>query len=152
MMLPFTDRLIVTSTYDAEMSMLADRHYSRRTIGARQFMSNGRKIVLRNTEGTVLFGWMFSEEKLRFDGQRGYCCSIFRNESRRRSSDIILEAEQIAFKRWGRGRCFTYIDPTRVQVIKVRGVPTPGFCFLKAGWKFAGVSKRSGLHLLVKEP
>lgn len=40
MLLPFTDALVVTTPFDAECSMLADRHYSRRTVGARQFLNN----------------------------------------------------------------------------------------------------------------
>ena len=38
MLLPFWDGLVVTNHFDAECSQLADRHYSRRTPGARQFL------------------------------------------------------------------------------------------------------------------
>src|ERR1051326_6999813 len=93
MMLPFTLDLVKTTHFDAEMSMLADRHYSRRTIGARQFLYSGRKLVLRNTEGTILFGWLYPDPTMRMDGQRGYNCAIFHNESGRKASEIILEAE-----------------------------------------------------------
>jgi hypothetical protein len=92
--LPFNDNLIVTSHYDDEMRQLADRHYSRRTPGARQFCYSGRKLVLRNPLGTVLFVWMYPDAGLRMDGRVGYNCTIFRNESPRRSSEIILEAER----------------------------------------------------------
>lgn len=75
MLLPLTDGLIRTTHFDGEMSMLADRHYSRRTIGARQFLYSGRKLVLRNSEGTVLFGWIwpdfhtnFLDDNVRFRG------------------------------------------------------------------------------------
>jgi hypothetical protein len=36
------------------MAALADRHYSRRTIGKRQFMYSGRKLVLRNTRRVIV--------------------------------------------------------------------------------------------------
>ena len=93
MLLAFDTRLIRTNHFDPEMAMLADRHYSRRTPGARQFCYSGRKLVLRNAEGTVLFVWMFPDAQLRMDKQTGYNCAIFRNESSRLSSEIILEAE-----------------------------------------------------------
>lgn len=125
--------------------MLADRHYSRRTIGARQFLYSGRKLVLRNTEGTVLFGWIWAQDDKRMDSQTGYNCAIFRNESRRKSSDIILEAERLAFEKWGPNRCYTYIDPKKTQtIIALRNYPRwgvrkgqriIGFCYRKAGWK-----------------
>src|ERR1044071_1366259 len=97
MMLAFTERLIVTNHFDPEMAMLADRHYSRQTIGARQFLASAwKRLVIRDWAGTVLFGWTWALPGLRKDGQEGYNCAIFRNESERRSSEIILECEQIA--------------------------------------------------------
>ena len=135
MFLPLTDGLIKTTHFDGEMAALADRHYSRRTIGARQFLYSGRKLVLRNTEGTVLFGWIWADDDKRMDGQTGYNNAIFRNESARQSSDIIREAESMAFAKWGPNRLYTYIDPAKTKIIKRRGLRIVGFCFRKAGWK-----------------
>ncbi len=135
MLLPFHDRLMWTNHFDPEMAALADRHYSRRTVGARQFSYSGRKLVLRNAEGSVLWVWMFPDPEKRMDGQTGYNCAMFRNESRRRSSDIIIEAEAWAFDKWGPARLYTYIDPRKIRVVKRRGVPLPGFCFIRAGWR-----------------
>ena len=156
MLLPFDEGLVRTNHFDSEMSALADRHYSRRTIGARQFLYSGRKLVLRNAEGTVLFGWLYPDPTMRMDHQRGYNCAIFRNESGRRSSEIILEAEAAAFAKWCPNRLYTYIDPAKTATIKRRGVRVVGFCYLKAGWKPL-VHKngkphisQSGQHLLVK--
>ena len=143
MLLPFTDSLIVTTHFDPEMAMLADRHYSRRTVGARQFLYSGRKIVIRNSEGTILFGWVWPDDDKRMDGQTGYNCAIFRNESDRLSSEVILECERIAIARWGPNRMYTYVDPGKIAS------KNPGYCFKKAGWKFARLSK-GGKHLLVK--
>jgi hypothetical protein len=144
MMLPMFEGLVKTTHFDSEMASLADRHYSRRTIGARQFLYSGRKLVLRDTEGLILFGWLFPDEDKRMDGQKGYNCAIFRNESQRLASEIILEAEDWATKYWGPNRFYTYVDPR-----KVRGNP-PGNCFLRAGWKFIRLSA-DGKHLLTKE-
>lgn len=144
MLLPFYgENLIQTTPFDQECRMLADRHYSRRTIGAKQFCYAGRKLVLRNAEGSVLFVWMYCYPQYRMDGQIGYNCAIFRNESSRLSSEIILEAESLAFEKWGQNRLFTYINPRKIKS------PNPGYCFKKAGWKQKGLSK-TGKVLLVK--
>lgn len=135
MLLPLTDGLIRTTHFDGEMAALADKHYSRRTPGARQFLYSGRKLVLRNSEGTVLFGWVYPDPSLRMDGQTGINCAIFRNESDRRASDILLEAEELAFAKWGRQRLYTYIDPKKTKEIHRRGQRVVGFSFRKAGWK-----------------
>jgi hypothetical protein len=144
MLLPFTDRLVVTNGFDPEMSILADRHYSRRTIGARQFLYSGRKLVIRNCEGTILFGWMWPYDNMRMDDQTGYNCAIFRNESARLSSEIILECEELAIAHWGRNRFYTYVNPSKI------GSRNPGYCFKQAGWKLIRIC-RSGKHLLAKE-
>ena len=144
MLLPLWEGLVRTTHFDPEMAMLADRHYSRRTVGARQFLYSGRKLVLRNTEGTVLFAWMWPDDEKRMDGQTGYGCAIFRNESARRSSDIIFEAEEHAVRKWGPNRFYTYVDPRRVIS------RNPGYCFKMAGYKFVRVSA-GAKHLLAKE-
>lgn len=156
MLLPITDGLMRTTHFDHEMAALADRHYSRRTVGARQFLYSGRKLVLRNTEGTVLFAWIYPDPAMRMDGQTGYNCAIFRNESTRPASDIILEAERAAFAKWGPHRLYTYIDPAQTKTIKRHGQRVVGFSYRKAGWKpmikLDGTPRlsKSGQYLFVK--
>ncbi len=144
MLIPFHDNLFRTTHFDPECAALADRHYSRRTVGARQFTYSGRKLVLRNSEGTVLFVWMYPDPEMRMDGQVGYNNAIFRNESSRQSSDIILEAERWAVEKWGPNRAYTYIDPEKVRS------RNPGYCFKKAGWRYVKLSA-GGKHLLEKQ-
>lgn len=144
MILPFTSGLIQTNHFDPEMAALADRHYSRRTPGARQFCYSGRKLVLRNAEGSVLFVWMFPDVKLRMDNQTGYNCAIFRNESPRRSSEIILEAERFAVAKWGPNRAYTFVNGRKVKS------SNPGWCFIAAGWRVVGKTK-SGKRILEKQ-
>jgi hypothetical protein len=141
--LPWTDGLMRTTHFDDEMRQLADRHYSRRTVGARQFLYSGRKLVLRDSAGLVLFAWIFPDPTMRMDGQVGYNNAIFRNESERLSSDIILEAERAAFEKWGPNRLYTYIDAAAVKSAN------PGYCFKVAGWRFVRLSA-GGKHLLSK--
>ena len=145
MLLPLWDGLVRTTPFDQECARLADRHYTRppRSVGSWQFAASGRKIVLRDGPATVLFVWRH-EAVARWDGERGYNNVLFRNESGRRSSEIILEAERWAVREWGPGRAFTYVDPAMVRS------RNPGYCFKRAGWRFVRVSK-SGKHLLEKE-
>ncbi len=140
-----------TTHFDDECRQLADRHYSRRTVGARQFAYSGRKLVLRDTLGECLFVWMFPDPTMRMDGQTGYNNAIFRNESARRSSEIILEAERAAVAKWGPNRAYTYIDPTKINSVN------PGYCFKVAGWRNVRHADGSihlsadGKHLLEKD-
>lgn len=151
MRLAFSDDLIVTTHFDGEMSMLADRHYSRRTPGARQFCYSGRKIVLRDPEGMLLFVWMFPDVELRMDAQTGYNCAIFRNESPRLSSRVILRAERFALAKWGPARAYTFVDSRKIRSTH------PGYCFLMAGWRYQPdletgepMLTKSGKHILEK--
>lgn len=140
-MLALSEGLIRTTHFDDEMRQLADRHYSRRTVGARQFLYSGRKLVLRDSAGLVLFAWLWPDPEMRMDGQVGFNNAIFRNESPRRSSEIIREAVERAFDRWGPNRVYTYVDPAKVRSTN------PGYCFKAAGWHFVRTSA-SGQHLL----
>lgn len=136
-MLP-TASCVRTRRNDQEARAIADRHYSRKTPGARDFVGPGRTIILRDPAGSWLFVWR--KCKFRLDGQTGWECSIFRNEGQRRSSGIILECE------WHvGGRVFTYVDSRKVRS------SNPGWCFQCAGWRKAGRSKNRGLVQLVKE-
>jgi hypothetical protein len=142
-LLPLSEGLVATGRFDGECAELADRHYSRRTVGARQFVYAARQLILRDSEARILFAWLFPDPALRMDNQTGYNCAIFRNESGRPSSEIILEAECRAVAKWGPNRGYTYVDPRHVQS------PNPGYCFKLAGWRFV---KRTadGKHLLEK--
>lgn len=134
--------------------MIADRHYSRQSKGSSQFMPPGRTMILRDNFAKIVFGWLWQEK--RDDGQRGVNCSIFRNESARNASEIILEAETMVTADWGAQRLFTYIDPAKTKPIFRHGRRIAGFCFRKSGWKplihknGKPCVSRNGLLLLVK--
>lgn len=128
----FTDGLFPTRCTDKACAALADRHYSRRTPGAARFTYAGRQLVLRDAAGLVVFAWVWP--RLRDDDRHGYHCTLFRNESDRLSSDIILEAERWAVSAWGPGPAWTFVDPRKVRS------SNPGFCYLCAGWHRAGLT------------
>jgi len=126
MLLPLSapDNLVAVKRTDAESRLLADRHYSRQTPGAREFMGNGRTLVLRDLAGSVVFGWLYPQHH----AVPGVSCTIFRNESERLSSDIILEAEQHALERWGGG-----LTVLHVRRSATRAEPEPRL-LLQGGW------------------
>jgi hypothetical protein len=142
MLLPFTNGLVRTHHFDPEMAALADRHYTRQSIGARQFAGNGEKIVLRDSVGLVLFVWL--KQSWRLDDLSGFNAQWFRNESARLASEIILEAESFAVERWGPGLAFTFVDPSKIKSTN------PGCCFKKAGWKQIPKWTPSGKIVLIK--
>ena len=124
---------------------LADRHYSRESKGSKYFVGIGEKIVLISPDGRALFTWLRSRPEYRGDGIDGVNCQIFRNESPVLSSKLILEAEKFAVERWPGLKLFTYVSKDKVKS------KNPGWCFIKAGWKYQGENKKGNLRLFVKD-
>ena len=137
---------IGTKDGDPRALALYQRHYSCKNQAPknRQFMPPGQKKVLITLNCDAVFGWLKNTVE-RYDKQEGVCCTLFRNEGRIRSSDLILEAELIAWVKWPGERFFTYVDPGKIAS------RNPGYCFLKAGWRKCGTSKK-GLILMEKLP
>ncbi|MEK3849889.1 MULTISPECIES: hypothetical protein [Paenibacillus] len=133
---------LVTHKGDVSCRLLADRHYSRQTIGSPQFCRPGRNLVLRTAAGDAV--WV-SWAGIRDDGLKAWECTIFRNESSLRSSDMIQAAVSATYAEWGQpphDGLITYVDGSKVRSIN------PGCCFKAAGWRRIGKSKHRGLLLL----
>ncbi len=75
----------------------------------------------------------------------GVCCAVFRNESPVLSSELIREAEQLAWARWPHARLYTYVNPRKIKSVN------PGFCFKRANWRECGHTA-GGLVILEKLP
>lgn len=122
-----------------------NRHYSRHFYAdgrkPKLFVGPGQKMVLMTTDCKALFVW---RKFISGDGQQGVNCAIFRNESGLLSSNLILEAEQLAWSMWPGERLYTYVNPKGIRS------SNPGFCFLKAGWQKCGVTKVNKLVILEK--
>lgn len=122
------------------------RHYSynpARNRTTSHFVAPGENLVLLSPTHDALFIWVL--EKYRKDGQQGVNCAAFRNESNRRASDLILAAEEFAWRKWPGQRLFTFVDSRKIRS------SNPGYCFIKAGWQRCGMTK-GGLHILEKLP
>ena len=135
-----TSHWVETFDGDGFARLLADKHYSRKSIGANLFCGPGEKLVLVTLNYDALFVWRLS--RYRRDGQSGVECTIFRNESKIQSSQLIREAVEIARERWPGERLFTYVADAKVKSIN------PGCCFLKAGWRKCGKNKSGKLTIL----
>jgi hypothetical protein len=127
---------IIGQDAEPELKALYDRHYSARKYrdgrNVKKFIGPGEYIALTLPNRTALFVW----RKFRDDsGQAGICCSIFRNESEIRSSDLIREADAVADFCWPGERHYTYV---RAKAVASQN---PGWCFICAGWKRCGLTK-----------
>lgn len=107
---------------------------------AAKFVGPGASMVLLSAASDALFVWR--KQDYRKDEQIGVECSIFRNEGHVRSSDLIREADALAWSRWPGERHFTFVDDAKVRSIN------PGACFKRAGWKACGRNADGRLTIL----
>jgi hypothetical protein len=133
--------------FEPVAARLADRHYSRRTVGSPQFMPPGQTLVLL-ADGAV-FGWWRPDPAsgiTAINGRDGWTCTIFRNEGPQRSSELILAAEVELLSRYdcGPDGLLTYVWDRKVKS------PNPGYCFKCAGWRATGRSADDQKTLLQK--
>ena len=146
LMFDFGDIWIPTKDGDPTVRGIFDRHYSRRHYRdgrkPKLFVGPGEKMVLRTADASAIFVW---RKFISMDNQEGVNCAVFRNEGNAVSSELILEAEILAWERWPGERLYTYVDGSAVKS------SNPGYCFQKAGWVKCGVTQR-GLIVLEKIP
>ncbi len=146
-MTPFSSKYwYQVSPVDVRARMLADRHYSRQTPGAREFCPPGNKVVLivPGVGGIAEAVWASQRPDPqsglgRADGFEYWSNVIFRNESGIRSSDLIREAVAITKWHWHdvipADGFHTFVNPRKVRGVKVRGTLVHGFSFMKAGFQ-----------------
>jgi hypothetical protein len=132
---------------DPRAAALYRRHYSaeknaRAGKVVTNFMGPGETLVLLTTTCDALFAWQRNVGAPRLDGQEGVCCTVFRNEGPVLSSDLIREADEIAWRRWPGLRHFSYVWDSKVKSTN------PGYCFLMAGWRKCGRNADGRLTIL----
>ena len=139
---------IIVSDHNIELRKLADKHYSRKTKGAKKYIGPGEYLALITPDKKAGFIWRKTKFELRKDNQKGVECTLFRNEAQEQylSSKLILEAEKLALKKWPETkRFFTYINPGKIRSTY------PGYTYIKAGYNKAGKNKTGKLIILEKE-
>ena len=138
---------VVSWRADPIVRALADRHYSRQSVGHPQFVAPGACLVLRTLAGDA--GWVTSWPLARM-ARHGYgdawVCTLFRNEGEILSSELITEAVA-ATRAWfveaPAGGMITFVDET-----KIRRKRDPGRCFRRAGFIPVGRTKDKDLVVL----
>lgn len=135
------------------VAALADRHYSRQTVGARQCLPPGRAIVLLAGDPPwavwatlfrefVLHEWPGTLENPLFRVERAPA------SPRPRASDMILEALSVTRYLWGAppmAGIITFVALSRVAS------EVPGYCYRRAGWRRIGFTRKRG-HLVLHLP
>lgn len=118
---------------------LADVHYSRRTIGAPQFLPPGQRFVLISRDYRSVWGWHRPHPDAgitAMNGLDGWTCCIFRRSGGATlASDLILDAELalgILGYDCGPSGLITYIWDRKVES------PNPGYSYKLAGWHRVG--------------
>jgi hypothetical protein len=124
---------------------LADRHYNRQKAGSPQFVPPGRTLVLRTEGDDALWvtSWPFPEY-VKHAWPGAWVCSLFRNESAHVASELITQAVAATRTHFGEPPALgfvTFLDASKVEPVIVRGLPTFGYSWAKAGWRYAGKTK-----------
>jgi hypothetical protein len=138
-------RWYLSNRADRNASALADRHYTRQKVGARQFVPPGRCIVLLTREHNAL--WVSSypyAQYVKHQWAGAWMCSCFRNESTDLSSDLIRQAVAVTRWIWGAPPALGMVS--FVDASKIRS-SNPGYCYKRAGWRHVGYT-RGGLVAL----
>lgn len=143
------------SKVDGRARALADRHYSRQSVGAIEFCPPGNSIVLLGFNDDAL--WVSHRPdpramlaKPRADGFEYWDNPYFRNESKHRASDMIREAIAITLWHWGDllppDGFHSFVNPKKVKPTIRRGVAIYGWVFEKAGFSlYPEPTKERGL-------
>jgi hypothetical protein len=130
---------------------IADRHYNRQSVGAKQFVPPGRCVVLRTVDDRAFWitSWPFAEY-VKHEWPGAWVCSAFRNEGAGLSSELIREAVAATRYEWPaipELGMVTFVDPK-----KVRHKRDPGRCFVKAGFTRLKKKTKGGLIVLQMLP
>jgi hypothetical protein len=130
----------ISNRADSRTRVIADRHYNRQKIGAKQFVPPGRCLVLITLKADAF--WITSFPFARYvkhEWAGAWICSAFRNEGCILSSVLIREAVSCSLWKWGSAPALgmiTFIDTT-----KVKWKRDWGFCYRKAGFVECGKTK-----------
>jgi hypothetical protein len=132
---------------DPRGAALADRHYTRQKVGAKQFVPPGSCFVLVTECGRAV--WVTSWPKRQYVKHAwagAWINSIFRNEGAGLSSELIREAVRLTLDYYGeapwRG-LVSFVDAEKTKTRRGRASP-PGKCFLETGFVAVGTTKEEG--------
>ncbi len=133
----------ISNRFDKESVKIADRHYNRQKPGTPQFVPPGRchvlKIIKEDYKALWVTSWPFARyTKHAWAG--AWVNTLFRNEGAGLSSTLILQAIQSTIIKWPDYPELGII--TFVNEKKITNKINPGYCYLKAGFKKVGKTKK----------
>ncbi|WP_132090790.1 hypothetical protein [Caulobacter sp. BK020] len=135
---------------------IADRHYSRQTVGATQFVATGSCVVFKALTATGRAYWVTGWPKaewVKHAWAGAWMCAAFRNEGAGLSSDLIRQAVAATRAYYGEPPSLgmvTFVDAAKTARGRSR-TARPGQCFLAAGFDDVGQTA-GGLHALQMLP
>jgi hypothetical protein len=138
-------RWCVSHRADPAAARLADRHYNRQKVGSPQFAPTGSCAVFLTDCGRAF--WVSSAplaEFVKHAWAGAWVCSAFRSEGAGRASELIRQAVAATRAHYGDPPdlgMVTFIDRRKVRPTMVRGAPTWGWTYMKAGFVYAGETK-----------
>lgn len=126
---------------DPRIAALADRHYSRQTIGARGAIAPGKRFAFHHVGpiGEAAWGVVYNKDPV---GTYQWRNSLFRNESGTLSSTLIIAATALTYELWERRYRGLPTEPLRTEVAieETRARRSkrnlPGHCYLMSGWRW----------------
>lgn len=148
-------RWCVSHRADPAAARLADRHYNRQKVGSPQFAPTGSCAVFLTDCGRAF--WITSAplaEWVKHAWAGAWICSAFRSEGAGRASELIGQAVAATRAHYGDPPplgMVTFIDRRKVRPTMVRGEPTWGWTYRKAGFVYAGETK-GGLMVMQMHP
>jgi hypothetical protein len=110
-------------------------------------LSPGESMTLLTPDCLALFAWRKGIDDC-IPPQTGVNCAVFRNTGDLLSSELIKEADELAWSKWGNERLYTYVNSKKIKSSH------PGYCFLQAGWDYQRDAKgkpvltKGGLYIL----
>jgi hypothetical protein len=132
---------------DPRGAALADRHYSRQRIGAKQFVPPAACRVFLLAAGALRAPdedavWVTTHQRaehVKHAWAGAWVNSLFRNESAHLSSELITEAVAATLAEWPDPPALgivSFVDASRVRS------SNPGYCYRMAGWQRVGSTKK----------
>jgi hypothetical protein len=143
-----------SNRFDPVAAGIADRHYNRRAVGTNQFVPPGRCVVL--VEEMARAFWVTSWPLPQYTKHRwagAWVCSAFRSEEAGGSIELVRQALAATRHVFGEPPdmgLVTFIDCRKVEPIMVRGLPTFGWVWRKAGFHYVGKTEGGLLAFQIK--
>lgn len=132
-------RWTLSDCADPRALPLADRHYNRQHVGAPQYVppSTCQCFVTADDKAVWVSSWP-KAEYTKHAWAVAWMNTLFRNEGAELSSELIREAVALTRAEWTPPSLGIV---TFVNADKVRHKRDPGRCYLRAGFKYVGMTQ-----------